>query len=109
MQITLIPAMAIALALVLTGGAAIAAEQNKARSTAANDNFEAKTAGKPEVRSRDATDAAPHAESTRKATKPAGTVSARNTRPQADHHRDARACLKEGSSEAIARCSRKYH
>ncbi len=109
MQITLNPAMAIALALVLTGGAAIAAEQNKARSTGANDNFEAKTAGKAEVRSRDAADAAPEAEPTMKATKPAGTVSTRNTRPKASYHKDARACLNEGTSEAIARCSRKYH
>jgi hypothetical protein len=109
MQITLNPAMAIALALVLTGGAAIAAERNKAPSARADDNFEAKTAGKAEVRSRDAADAAPEAQSTVKATKPAGTVSTRNTRPQASHHKDARACLNEASDQAIARCSRKYH
>ncbi len=109
MQITLIPAMAIALALVLTVGAAIAAERSKAPSARADDNFEAKTAGKPEVRSRDVADATPEAPSTVKATKPAGTASTRSTRPQASHHKDARACLNEGTSEAIARCSRKYH
>jgi len=108
MQINSIPAVAIAFALLLVSVGAIAAEQNNPKSTKADDTFEAKTAGKPEVRSRDVADPAAEAESSTKATKSTRTVKVRNTRPQVDHHKDARECLKAGSSEAIARCSRKY-
>ena len=108
MQIRSMPAAAVACAFLLAGGAAFAAEQDKSKSTKADENFEAKTAGKAEVRSRDVADAAPEAQSTMKATKPMRTVTVRNTRPPGDRHKDARACLNAGTNEAIIRCSRKY-
>ncbi len=109
MQIKSISTTLVAFAFLLAGGVAIAAEQNSSNSTRADENFEAKTAAKAEVRSRDVADAAPQAESSMKTTKPTRTISVRNTRPQVDGHRDARACLKAGNSEAIIRCSQKYH
>ena len=109
MQIRSIPATLVAFAFVLASGVSIAAEQNSSNSTNTDENFEAKTAAKAEVRSRDVADAAPKAESSRKTAKPTRTTSVRNTRPQVDGHKDARACLKAGSSEAIIRCSQKYH
>jgi len=109
MQIKSISASVVAFAFLLAGDVASAAEQNSANSTSADENFEAKTAAKAEVRSRDVADSAPQAESSIKTTKPTRTTSVRNTRPQTDGHKDARACLKAGSNEAIARCARKYH
>lgn len=109
MQIKSIPSTAVAFAFLLASGAAISAGDNIPKSTQANDNFEAKTAGKPEVRSRDVVDAAPDGQSSTRVTKPTRTVSVRNTRPQADGHKDARACLKAGTNEAVIRCARKYH
>lgn len=40
--------------------------------------------------------------------KPAAAVTTRNTRPKNDPHKDARACLNAGTSEAIIRCTQKY-
>jgi hypothetical protein len=36
-------------------------------------------------------------------------VAVRNTRPMADHHKDARACLDKGKNETIIKCANKYH
>ena len=79
MQIKSIPAAAVTFAFLLAGGAAFAAERDNSKSAKAEEMSAAAT-----------------------------TVLVRNTRPHVDHHKDARACLKAGSSEAIARCSRKY-
>ena len=36
-------------------------------------------------------------------------VAVRNTRPTADHHKDARACLDAKKNETIIKCANKYH
>ena len=36
-------------------------------------------------------------------------VAVRNTRPVADHHKDARACLDAKKNETIIKCANKYH
>ena len=41
--------------------------------------------------------------------KPATTVKVRNTRPAADHHKDARRCLDAKKNETIIKCANKYH
>jgi len=41
--------------------------------------------------------------------KPTATVKVRNTRPAADHHKDARACLDAKKNETIIKCANKYH
>ena len=79
MQIKSIPTAAVTLAFLLACGAAFAAERDNSKSAKAEEMSAART-----------------------------TVLVRNTRPQVDRHKDARACLKAGSNEAIARCSRKY-
>jgi hypothetical protein len=43
------------------------------------------------------------------AKKPTTTGKVRNTRPAADHHKDARACLDAKKNETIIKCANKYH
>lgn len=80
MQIKSILVAAVAFAFLLAGGAAFAAEQDNSKSAKAEEMSAAKT-----------------------------TVLVRNTRPQGDRHKDARACLKAGTRDAVIRCARKYH
>ena len=89
MQIKLVQGAALVLVTLLASGGVIAADQQNP--------------GKGEVRARDSTQV-PDADSTKAKRK----VAVRNSRPRDDHHKDARACLKAGTNEAVIRCSRKY-
>jgi hypothetical protein len=125
MQSTSILAAAVAIACVLPGWTAIAADAPMPSGVVAaqdgrttSETFilqakieeisEAKTEEKTEVK----TEEAPEGDSEEKQmtrTQTSDTdVSVRNTRPRTDPHGDARACLNAGNNQAIIRCTEKY-
>lgn len=110
MQIKSILAAAVAIAFVIQGWTAIAAQDSRNASkifilqAKAGDMPETKT----EVKSEDIPEATSDGQPTTKPQKPVTTASVRNTRPRTDHHKDARACLDTGNNESIIRCAEKY-
>ena len=96
MQIKSIVAAAVAAACMLTSMAGSAAmSEDKVNATTEKDP-EARSSGEPMT-------AEPMAQTSKSALQ-----AIRNTRPKADRHRDARACLEAGKNEAIIRCANKY-
>jgi hypothetical protein len=96
MQIKSIVAAAVAAACMLTSMAGSAAmSEDKVNATTEKDP-EARSSGEPMT-------VEPMAQTSKSALQ---TI--RNTRPKADRHRDARACLEAGKNEAIIRCANKY-
>ncbi len=110
MQIKSILAAAVAIAFMIQGWTAIAAQDSRNLSeifilqAKAGDMPETKT----EVKSEDAPEATSDGQPMTKPQKPVTTVSVRNTRPRTDRHKDARACLDAGNNERIIRCAEKY-
>ena len=97
MWIKSIVAAAVAAGCMLTSVAGTAAlSEEKVNATTEKDP-EAKSPGEPMT-------AEPMAQSS----KSAAPQTIRNTRPKADRHRDARACLEAGKNEAIIKCANKY-
>ena len=96
MHIKSIVAAAVAAGCLLTSVAGTAAlSEDKGNATTEKDP-EARSSGEPVT-------AEPMAQSSKSALQ-----TMRNTRPKADRHRDARACLEAGKNEAIIRCANKY-
>jgi len=110
MQIKSILAAAVAIAFMIQGWTAIAAQDSRNLSeifilqAKAGDMPETKT----EVKSEDAPEATSDGQPMTKPQKPVTTVSVRNTRPRTDRHKDARACLNAGNNGRIIRCAEKY-
>ena len=111
MQIKSILAAAVAFAFTVQGWTAIAAAQDS-RNAGEIFVLQAKAGEMPEtkteVTSEDVPEAASDGQPMTKPQKPVTTVSVRNTRPRTDRHKDARACLDAGKTEAIIRCAQKY-
>jgi hypothetical protein len=114
MQIKSILAAAVAIAFMIQGGTAIAAQDSRNASeifilqAKAADMPQTKTEGKAEVKSGDVPGAAPEGQPMTKPQKPVTTASVRKPRPQHARHKDARACLDAGNNESIIRCAEKY-
>lgn len=115
MQIKSILAAAVAIAFMIQGWTAIAAAQENRNASEifiqqaiAADMPETKTEGNAEVKSEDVPGAPSDGQPMTKPQKPVTTASVRNTRPQHDRHKDARACLDAGNNESIIRCAEKY-
>lgn len=96
MQIRSILAAAVVAGFMLTGTGIAAMSEDQVNATVEKDP-EAKSSGEPMT-------AGPMAQSS----KPEAPLAVRNTRPKADRHRDARACLEAGKNEAIIKCANKY-
>ena len=116
MQIKSIITAAGALARLMSGWAAVAANAPIASGAALNLDSRIARAGeivtlaamsedKPEANTGQALPPEQDMANTGKA--PA-TTSIRNTRPKIDRHRDARACLNEANTKAIIKCANKY-
>jgi hypothetical protein len=114
MQIKSILAAAVAIAFMIQGGTAIAAQDSRNASeifilqAKAADMPQTKTEGKAEVKSGDVPGAASDGQPMTKPQKPVTTASVRKPRPQHARHKDARACLDAGNNESIIRCAEKY-
>lgn len=114
MQIKSILAATVAIAFMIQGWTAIAAQDSRNASeifmlqAKAGDMPEAKTEGKSEVKSGDVPAAASEGQPMTKPQKPVTTASVRKPRLQHARHKDARACLDEGNNDLIIRCAEKY-
>lgn len=110
MQIKSILAAAVAIAFMIQGWTAIAAQDG--RNLSEIFILQAKTGDMPEtkteVKSEDVPEATSDGQPMTKPQKPVTAVSVRNTRPRTDRHKDARVCLDAGNNERIIRCAEKY-
>jgi len=116
MQIKPVIVATVALAWLITGWTAIAA--NAANATGAASNHDGRAAKASEILTLAATSgdkadaktgqADPAEQDMTNAQRPPATTPVRNTRPKIDRHKDARACLDKADNKAIIKCANRY-